>query len=282
MKKSIGERIRKRVLKPLRYRLSVIQLLQTFPLFAASSAGTYKAKAPLVVQAINQIIPLLRELSTMGDVTRDVHPQSTEVFVDGPRISYDKVTQARQLFNSYGTEKPHPLYALYLHILSDSKSIKNIFEIGIGTNNLDVVSSMGTVGVPGASLRAFRDLCPNAQVIGGDIDPRIMFEEDRIRTCVLDQTDLAGMQIELEKFGVLFDLFIDDGLHAPNANLASLIVGLKFTKKGGWVVIEDIPERALEFWQLVSNLLPSQYDVSIFHSTIGSSIGGYIFCVQKN
>ena len=278
MKNSIVKRIHKRILNPFRYRLSCIHLLQTFPLFAASSAGRYKAKAPLVIQAINQIVPLLRELSTMGSDSREVKPQSSDVFVDGSIISYDKVFQVKQLFNSYGTEKPHPLYALYLHILSDSKSINNIFEIGIGTNNLDVVSSMGTVGVPGASLRAFRDLCPNAQIIGGDIDPRIMFEEDRIRTCILDQTDLVGMQIELEKFGVLFDLFIDDGLHAPNANLASLIVGLKFTKKGGWVVIEDIPERALDFWQLVSNILPSQYDVSIFHSTFG----GYIFCVQKN
>jgi len=231
----------------------------------------------LAIQAVNQIIPLLHELSKNGINFRELQPQSSEIFIDGSRVSEEKISDIRQIFNNYGTEKPHPLYALYLHILSDSTAIKNVFEIGIGTNNLDVVSSMGKVGVPGASLRAFRDICPNAQIIGGDIDPRIMFEETRIRTCVLDQTNMVVMGNELEKYGVLFDLFIDDGLHAPNANLASLIVGLKFTKIGGWVVIEDISEHALEFWQLVSNLLPSHYGAYIFHSTNG----GYIFCVQK-
>ena len=39
---------------------------------------------------------------------------------------------------------------------------------------------MGTEGKPGASLRAFRDFCMNAEVIWADIDKRILFKEDRI------------------------------------------------------------------------------------------------------
>ena len=37
-------------------------------------------------------------------------------------------------------------------------SVQNVLEIGIGTNNLDVPSTMGQYGVPGASLRAWREV----------------------------------------------------------------------------------------------------------------------------
>ena len=53
----------------------------------------------------------------------------------------------------------------------------NIFEVGLGTNNVDVPSNMGKDGKPGASLRAWRDYFPNA-----DIDTRILFKEDKIQT----------------------------------------------------------------------------------------------------
>jgi hypothetical protein len=157
--------------------------------------------------------------------------------------------------------------------LEQPENVMHICEIGIGTNNSDVVSTIGRSGVLGASLRAFRDYCPNALVVGGDVDPRIMFKENRIKTIVVDQTDIVGLKEALNSTKLEFDLFIDDGLHSPNANLASLIAGLDVIKRGGWIVIEDIPERGLIFWRLVANLLPQTYQVGIFHSTNP----GYIF-----
>src|SRR5215469_11265869 len=39
-----------------------------------------------------------------------------------------------------------------------------IFELGLGTNNPDAPSNMGVFGVPGASLRGWRELFPHARV----------------------------------------------------------------------------------------------------------------------
>ena len=61
--------------------------------------------------------------------------------------------------------------------MKSQKSVNKIFEIGLGTNNIDIVSTMGKKGHPGASLRAFRDFCPNAEIYGADFDSRILFQE---------------------------------------------------------------------------------------------------------
>ena len=63
-------------------------------------------------------------------------------------------------------------------------SVTNIFEIGLGSINTKIVSNMGKFGKPGASLRAFRDFCPNAIIYGADIDQSILFKEERIKTLV--------------------------------------------------------------------------------------------------
>jgi hypothetical protein len=104
-----------------------------------------------------------------------------------------------------------------------------------------------------------------------------MFKENSIKTIVVDQTDIVGLKEALNSTKLEFDLLIDDGLHSPNANLASLIAGLDVIKRGGWIVIEDISERGLIFWRLVANLLPQTYQVGIFHSTNP----GYIFTIKK-
>ncbi|MDB9839765.1 hypothetical protein OAC57_05685 [Planktomarina temperata] len=72
--------------------------------------------------------------------------------------------------------------------MREMREPRKIFEIGLGTNNVDIVSAMGTEGKPGASPRAFRDFWPEAQLIGADFDARILFSEDRIETYFVDQT----------------------------------------------------------------------------------------------
>jgi hypothetical protein len=116
---------------------------------------------------------------------------------------------------------------------------------------------------PGASLRAFRTFLPRATIYGADIDERILFEEDRIRTFVVDQTERESWDSLSTVIDQDFDLIIDDGLHSPNANIATLLFGLGRLKIGGWLVVEDIPAVALPLWQVISALLPEQYESRI-------------------
>jgi SAM-dependent methyltransferase len=136
---------------------------------------------------------------------------------------------------------------------------------------------MGASGKPGDSLRAFRDFCPNAQIFGADIDRRVLFEEDRIRTYYVDQTQCISFdELYPNLAGNLFDLVIDDGLHSPNANLATILFALRILKSSGFFVVEDIHPDSLTVWQFVAAVLPKSY-----RPTIVQAKNGFLFMVKK-
>lgn len=80
---------------------------------------------------------------------------------------------------------------------------KNILEIGLGTNDPTLVSSMGSGGRPGPSLYAFKQYLPNANIYGADIDKDILFNEERINTCYVDQLDIKTFDNIKNTFGTL-------------------------------------------------------------------------------
>ena len=176
----------------------------------------------------------------------------------GPNISLDLVNNA---FNKFGSDKAKtglsPVYQILLGALTHKSSL---LEIGIGTNNPNLISSMGKKGIPGASLLAYEHILQNSLIFGADIDPDIMFSTKSIKTTVVDQTSLSTLLALPGIFGVEnFDLIIDDGLHSPQANLNSLLFAMKFSKPGGLIWIEDIPRRSLEIWYLVKRLTKDHY-----------------------
>ena len=142
-----------------------------------------------------------------------------------------------------------------------------IVEIGIGSNNPRVASNMGVFGTPGASLRAFRDFLPGAQIVGGDIDRTILFEEPGITTCFVDQLDTGSLRHFFSEAGV-FDLFIEDGLHELDANLNTLWIALEFAKEGAWIVIEDIDLGLEPVWLAVAELLKRNHRCWVIRANV--------------
>lgn len=133
-----------------------------------------------------------------------------------------------------------------------------IFELGLGTNNLNLTSNMGAEGQPGGSLRGWRELFPRALVYGADIDRSILFEEDRIKTFYCDQLDRLAIrdlwsQPDLQSG---MDIIIDDGLHTFEGNTSFLDGSLEHLRPGGFYIIEDIRHTTIERWQ---NLLDTVY-----------------------
>ena len=159
------------------------------------------------------------------------------------------------------TWHPHT-YATYYHSIFNlsRENIKYVFECGLGTNNPNLKSNMTENGIPGASHRVWRDYFFNAQIYGGDIDKKVLFEEERIKTFYLDQLDTSSIKSMWENIEVEnFDIIIDDGLHEPEANYNFFVNSFHKLKNNGVFVIEDVPNNFLVY---LKNKL-KKYDVEI-------------------
>jgi hypothetical protein len=248
------------------------RIVEELSAFCPMNGGPYDLVAPLTSLAINQIFPLLAMLPS--EAGRDLLGV-TQIEQPGLTGGDNEAALLKDRLDFYGSDKAtlHDYHSVYAAILQDRSAVKNIFEIGLGTNNIDRIGTMGAAGRPGASLRAFRDFCPNANVFGADVDESILFTEERILTYHVDQTRIETFDLIKPDLPVGdFDLVIDDGLHAPNANVASLIFGLSILSPGGWLVIEDIGHQAFPIWQVVARLLPSRYRTYAFRDKVGALI----------
>jgi len=172
----------------------------------------------------------------------------------------------------------HILYSFILNKLGTAKNL-NILEIGLGTNNPSLISSMGSDGRPGASLYAFRDYLPNSNIYGCDIDSEILFASNRIKTCFVDQLKIKTFDNVSNNFGnINYDLIIDDGLHSIGANFNTLLFALKNINKNGWIVIEDISIQHIENWKIIDYVLKNNNN---FKTYIVKTSAAYLYVVNR-
>jgi hypothetical protein len=168
------------------------------------------------------------------------------------RIYARSTTKLCEFMNAYGSDKGTSGGAgnytkLYNLLFKDiANNIKNVFEVGLGSNNIDVPSNMGPNGIPGASLRAWKAYFPNAKIYGADIDNKILFEEERIRTFFVDQYDENSIKDLWNNFeGIEFDIMLDDGIHDVawtdnSGNINFFKNSIHKLKKSGFYIIEDV------------------------------------------
>ena len=170
----------------------------------------------------------------------------------------------KNLFEKYKSDKSthnyHLVYSKYLNPLK----VNNLLEIGLGTNNTDVMSNMSKLGNPGASLFAFRDFLPNSTIWGADIDKSVLFQETRIKTLFLDQLDINSIDSFINKFSVQFDIIIDDGFHSIISNINSIFIAKHILLKNGLLIIEDIRLDNLPMINVAINLVKEDFETKIY------------------
>lgn len=185
------------------------------------------------------------------------------------------------IMTSYGSDKGegrHNYTTLYSKLFSPWKNEKiYVFELGIGTNNEEILSNMGAEGKPGASLYGWSLFFPEAQIYGADIDKRILFEDTNIQTFYCDQMNKKSIQELFQNESlkdIYFDIMIEDGLHTFEANLNFLLSSIHKLKKGGFFIVEDLSAAArvafinhipalkknLDLTYLEVLLIPSKYN----------------------
>ena len=108
-------------------------------------------------------------------------------------ICFDEniTTPLCEIMGKYGSDKGqsdiknswHNYTTFYYSIFKDMQNnTLRIFELGLGTNNINIPSNVGANGKPGASLYGWREFFPNSYIFGADIDKDILFKSERIET----------------------------------------------------------------------------------------------------
>jgi hypothetical protein len=190
--------------------------------------------------------------------------------------------RGRVLHNNY---MPHTYGDFYEKLFNNNKdSIKKIFEFGIGTNNSNIPSNMGKKFIPGASLRVWRDYFINAEIYGADIDKKILFSENRIKTFYVDQLKpetFDGMWEQVNENE--FDIIIDDGLHTLEAGINTFEKSFKKINKDGIYIIEDVD---LCILKNLSNFFINtniNYEIISFSSNVMKLLkDSNLFIIKKN
>jgi hypothetical protein len=190
---------------------------------------------------------------------------SLECYIEETDKWFSLSERLRTAFVQNGSDKSttHDYHRLYAHLFLNCKKVDSILEIGLGSNNVNLLSNMGPNGKPGASLRAFRQIFPDADIFGADIDTNILFQEDGIRTHYVDQLDPDSLLTLNEVFGPSFDFIIDDGLHTFQANVNVILKLLPNISQGGVLVIEDINPRLGALWSVVGSILEGKFEATL-------------------
>lgn len=188
-------------------------------------------------------------------------------FLDKNEFRYG--TQLCALMMAFGSDKGGPRHnytTLYSKLFAAWKDEEiQLFELGIGTNNVNIPSNMGSEGVPGASLFAWKQYFPQGHIYGADIDKAILFNEERIKTYYCDQIDkksIAEMFSKADFQDLSFDIMIDDGYHEFEHNLTFLANSIEKLKKGGIYIIEDLLPRTVILFESILNELRNFYSLS--------------------
>jgi len=136
---------------------------------------------------------------------------------------------------------------------------------------------------PGASLRVWRDYFNKANIFGADIDEKTLFNEKRITTTYVDQSDPKSILKMFEKFKIKkYDLIIDDGCHRFDETIIFFNNAIKKLSNNGIYIIEDIVpsqrKKFLKFFE-ASNL---QVKLTNFYRPRKNILSNCIITIRKN
>lgn len=200
------------------------------------------------------------------------------------------------LFDLYGSDKgsviggspyypwlPHSYADVYSTLFDHCRySVQTIFECGIGTNRTEFISNMSEQGRPGASLRAWRDYFPNAQIIGADVDSSVLFTEERIQSYSVDQTNPGSIrEMWLRAGDPALDLVVDDGLHTLDAAISLLDGTWHLLRQEGIYVIEDVQLHLLDSYRRHLDEFPAWVTYVLMPNKVEGRVGDNCLVVLR-
>ena len=226
-------------------------------------------------------------------VTGRVESIALRTAIDQYHANFMRETPLCEVMHAFGSDKGlgrHNYTIFYDSLLAPIRQdALNLFELGIGTNDVRLKSNMGRSGKPGASLYAWRQYLPRTRIVAADIDSSILFRTERIECYHCDQTSvasIAGLWDRPELQSVAFDLMIDDGLHEFEGNTTFLENSYGKLRHGGLLIVEDILTRDRERWiEYVHRWNERRSDTSLAFVQIPHAynfVSNNIACLQRH
>lgn len=121
-----------------------------------------------------------------------------------------------------------PVYEYYFEPYRQDRF--TFLELGLGDKN--------SLNREGEDLLGWAEYFPNAHVVGIDNDPAKLYQADRVKTFVADQTDGNLIKKELG-FGIPF-IILDDCSHHREPTIKSFEILFPYLQSGGYYCIEDV------------------------------------------
>lgn len=103
------------------------------------------------------------------------------------------------------------------------------------------VNNMLEIGIwQGASVRAWADIYPDANIYGVDYNANLMFTHPRVHTSLMNQDSIESIQSYAKQTNVMFDFILDDGSHHFKHSKNCFEVLFDYLAPDGVYIIEDI------------------------------------------
>lgn len=136
--------------------------------------------------------------------------------------SYAVLDENGRHINGSDKESNHHYGDAYESLFFDRKSVSLVMEVGIAD---------------GSCLLAWRDIFPNAHIVGMDIHPSAKAHGGRIEFHIGDMRSLVACRRAAG--GRLFNLIVEDATHQLGDTLCCLLYLWPYVKPGGLYVIEE-------------------------------------------
>jgi uncharacterized protein YlbG (UPF0298 family) len=168
----------------------------------------------------------------------------------------------------YNTDKyDHGFIDVYEPYFNDMCNSKHILEIGV---------------YYGGSLKYLSDKFKNGNIYGIDIEDKTQYDEERIKTYIVNQEDRDSLNGFLNEVDVEFDIIIDDGGHTMKQQQVSFGILFKKLKKGGIYILEDLHTSRLEnFGTIFPNDLITTLDMLQSFKFTKNIVSNHILDVEK-
>ncbi len=201
------------------------------------------------------------------------------MFQVGKSVESEKFQQLAESFHA-GKQNRHG--EIYSKILPYLKNGDSILEIGIGSTNPSMPSTMGKNGSNGASLQMWAHLFPNSTIVGADVDKSSFVTSKNIECYEVDQrstSSLKRLKDQLYKSGP-FQLIIDDGLHTPETALRSINCLSDLIKPGGFWVTDNIDHVYSGLFRVFA-MAQTKFEGSYFEIPESGQTDGGFLCLRR-